>query len=104
MRQQLLASPSVGRNQGADMRKTLPKKPLLALAGAAVLLLGCAEDPVGKAPGGLEPSASSQQSGDHDDAGGSDPGDGGQSGGSGEGSDGDDSGDGGSGGGSGGAN
>jgi hypothetical protein len=34
---------------------------LLALAGAA-MLLGCQIDPVGKAPGGLEPSASSQQS------------------------------------------
>jgi hypothetical protein len=40
---------------------------LLAVAGAAVLL-GCTQDPVGKAPGGLEPSASSQQSEDRDDA------------------------------------
>ena len=39
---------------------------LLALAGAA-MLLGCTQDPVGKAPGGLEPSASSQQS-DPDDS------------------------------------
>ena len=39
---------------------------LLALAGAA-MLLGCTQDPVGKAPGGLEPSASSQQS-DRDDS------------------------------------
>jgi hypothetical protein len=41
---------------------------LLALTGAAVLL-GCQIDPVGKAPGGLEPSPSSQQSKDSDDAG-----------------------------------
>jgi hypothetical protein len=108
MKRQRLASPSLGRNEGADTCKT-PKKSILLLAGAAILLLGCQEDPVGKAPGGLEPSASSQQSGEHDDAGVGDSGDGAQSGGSGEGSDGsgsdgDDSGDGGSGGGSGGAN
>jgi hypothetical protein len=41
---------------------------LLALAGAA-MLLGCQIDPVGKAPGGLEPSPSSQRSEDRDDAG-----------------------------------
>ena len=63
MKRQLLASPSLGRNEGADTCKTLPKESLLALAGAAILLLGCQQDPVGKAPGGLEPSASSQQSG-----------------------------------------
>ena len=34
---------------------------LLAFAGAA-MLLGCTQDPVGMAPGGLEPSASSQRS------------------------------------------
>jgi hypothetical protein len=38
---------------------------LLALAGA--MLLGCTQDPVGTAPGGLEPSASSQRSEDRDD-------------------------------------
>jgi hypothetical protein len=38
------------------------KKFLLSLAGAALLLVGCSNDPVGTAPGGLEPSASSQQS------------------------------------------
>jgi hypothetical protein len=42
---------------------------LLALTGAA-MLLGCTQDPVGTAPGGLEPSASSQQSEDRDDTGG----------------------------------
>jgi hypothetical protein len=39
-----------------------PTKSLLPLAGAALLLVGCSNDPVGTAPGGLEPSASSQQS------------------------------------------
>jgi hypothetical protein len=34
-----------------------------ALAGAA-MLFGCTQDPAGKAPGGLEPSPSSQQSGE----------------------------------------
>jgi hypothetical protein len=38
------------------------KKLLLPLAGAALMLVGCSNDPVGTAPGGLEPSASSQQS------------------------------------------
>ena len=55
---------------------------LLALDGSRRLLLGCTQDPVGKAPGGLEPSASSQQSEDSDDAGsGSDSGAGGSDGG-----------------------
>ena len=40
---------------------------LLAFAGAA-MLLGCTQDPVGMAPGGLEPSASSQRSERPDDA------------------------------------
>jgi hypothetical protein len=113
MKRQRLASPLLGRNEGADTCKS-PKNSILLLAGAAILLFGCQEDPVGKAPGGLEPSASSQQSGEHDDSGVGDPGDGAQSAGSGEdsdgsgsdgsGSDGDDSGDSGSGSGSGGAN
>ena len=75
---------------------------LLALTGAA-MLLGCTQDPVGKAPGGLEPSASSQRSEDRDDTspgGGASSGSGAQSDDSGD----SDSGDGGSGGGSGGAN
>jgi hypothetical protein len=38
------------------------------------VLLGCTQDPVGKAPGGLEPSASSQRSEDANDAEGSAPG------------------------------
>lgn len=42
---------------------------LLALAGAAALLLGCTQDPVGTAPGGLEPSASSQRGDDRGDTG-----------------------------------
>jgi hypothetical protein len=42
---------------------------LLASTGAVIMLLGCTQDPVGKAPGGLEPSPSSQQS--KDDGGGS---------------------------------
>jgi hypothetical protein len=76
--------------------KTPPKKSLLALMGAAMLLLGCQTDPGGTAPGGLEPSASSQQSGDRgldassdDDSGDSGSGsgsDGGSGGGSGSGS------------------
>jgi hypothetical protein len=40
---------------------------LLAFVGGAVMLLGCTQDPIGTAPGGLEPSASSQQSEDRDD-------------------------------------
>jgi len=40
---------------------------LLALTGAVIMLLGCTQDPVGTAPGGLEPSASSQRSEDRDD-------------------------------------
>ena len=51
---------------------------LLAWTAVAVLLLGCTQDPVGRAPGGLEPSSSSQQSEDRDD-----PGRGSQDGGSG---------------------
>jgi hypothetical protein len=47
------------------------RKSLLPLAGAALMLLGCSIDPVGKAPGGLEPSPSSQQSEDPDDPAGS---------------------------------
>jgi hypothetical protein len=58
---------------------------LLALAGAAVLL-GCTQDPVGKAPGGLEPSASSQRSDDRgSDSGSASSGRGSESGGSGNG-------------------
>jgi hypothetical protein len=106
MKPQLLASPPLGRNEGAGTCNTPPKNSLLALAGAAILLLGCQEDPVGKAPGGLEPSASSQQSGSHDDTGVGGSGDGasGDSGAQSGNSDGDDSGDSGSGSGSGGAN
>jgi hypothetical protein len=37
---------------------------LLPLAGAALVLIGCQQDPPGMAPGGLEPSASSQRSED----------------------------------------
>ncbi|MGH6921702.1 MAG: hypothetical protein ACREJ0_28885, partial [Geminicoccaceae bacterium] len=39
---------------------------LLAWTGAAIMLLGCTQDPVGTAPGGLEPSPSSQRSEDPD--------------------------------------
>jgi hypothetical protein len=49
-------------------------KCLLTLAGAALLLVGCSNDPVGTAPGGLEPSASSQQSDDRQGPAGSDSG------------------------------
>jgi hypothetical protein len=42
---------------------------LLVSMGVAVLLLGCTQDPVGSAPGGLEPSPSSQQNEDRDDTG-----------------------------------
>jgi hypothetical protein len=58
---------SLGLDGGGSRFRMMPKKSLWALAGAVVLLLGCQEDPVGKAPGGLEPSASSQQSGERDD-------------------------------------
>jgi hypothetical protein len=57
---------ALGRNAVAD--PTLRRMPFLALAAAAVVLLGCTQDPVGTAPGGLEPSASSQQSEDRDEA------------------------------------
>jgi len=56
---------------------------LLAWTGVALMLLGCTQDPVGKAPGGLEPSPSSQQSGDSDDSGSDSGGRGGSNGGSG---------------------
>jgi hypothetical protein len=46
----------------ADFCPTRLRKSLLVLAGAAVVLIGCTQDEVGKAPGGLEPSASSQRS------------------------------------------
>jgi hypothetical protein len=64
---------SLGPNEGADLCNTPPKKWLLGLAGTVILLLGCQQDPVGKAPGGLEPSASSQRSEDRDDTGVSGP-------------------------------
>src|SRR5262245_37022346 len=66
---------------------------LLPLAGAALLLIGCSNDPVGTAPGGLEPSASSQQSDDRQGPAGSDSGSqGGEAGNSGSGSSGADTG------------
>jgi hypothetical protein len=55
---------SFGGNQADAAAPMLPRKSALALAGAAVVLLGCQVDPGGTAPGGLEPSASSQQSED----------------------------------------
>ncbi len=55
-------TPSIGRNETADAAPTLRSRSLLALAGAAVVLLGCQQDPGGTAPGDIEPSASSQQS------------------------------------------
>ena len=58
---------SLGRNEVDHSAPTLRRMSVLALAGAAVVLLGCQQDPVGTAPGGLEPSASSQQSEDRDD-------------------------------------
>lgn len=58
----------------------------LAWTGAAIMLLGCTQDPVGTAPGGLEPSPSSQQSKDGDDTGSGSQGGGSGSGGSGGGS------------------
>jgi hypothetical protein len=88
-----------GARETALARSRLSRS-LLAVTGAAVVLLGCTQDPVDKAPGGLEPSPSSQQSEDDDDTG-SGPGGGAPSG---NGSQSGDSGDGGSGdGGSGGA-
>jgi hypothetical protein len=57
-----------GAREAALARSHLSRS-LLALTGAAVVLLGCTQDPVGKAPGGLEPSPSSQQSEDRDDTG-----------------------------------
>jgi hypothetical protein len=48
------------------------RKSLLPLAGAALMLVGCSNDPVGTAPGGLEPSASSQQSDERQGTAGSD--------------------------------
>jgi hypothetical protein len=50
------------------------RKFLLPLAGAALMLVGCSNDPVGTAPGGLEPSASSQQSDERQGPAGSDSG------------------------------
>ena len=93
-----------GAREAALARSRLSRS-LLALTGAAVVLLGCTLDPVGKAPGGLEPSASSQRSEDDNDAEGSGPSggassdSGSQSGDAGDGGSGGGSGDGGSGGG-----
>jgi len=56
---------------------------LLAWTGVALMLLGCTQDPVGEAPGGLEPSPSSQQGEDRDDSGSGAGGRGGSNGGSG---------------------
>jgi hypothetical protein len=53
---------------------TSMRKSLLPLAGAALMLVGCSNDPVGTAPGGLEPSASSQQSDERQGPAGSDSG------------------------------
>jgi hypothetical protein len=55
-----------------------PTNVLLTWAGAALVLLGCTQDPVGTAPGGLEPSPNQQRE-DRDDTrgGGSDGGSGG---------------------------
>ena len=53
---------NVCRNKAADPAPTLRRTSLLALAGAAVVLLGCQQDPGGTAPGDIEPSAGSQQS------------------------------------------
>jgi hypothetical protein len=58
---------SLGRNEVADPASTLRRASFLALAGAAVVLLGCQQDPVGMAPGDIEPSAGSQQSEEADD-------------------------------------
>jgi hypothetical protein len=57
------------RQTNACPDRTPALRSLLAAAGAAILLLGCTHDPVGTAPGGLEPSASSQQSEDPGDSG-----------------------------------
>jgi hypothetical protein len=54
------------RTAGADLG---PLRSLLTAAGVAILLLGCTQDPVGTAPGGLEPSASSQRSDAREDTG-----------------------------------
>lgn len=58
---------SLGRNEVSDPAPTLRRASFLALAGAAVVLLGCQQDPGGTAPGGLDPSPSSQQSEERDD-------------------------------------
>jgi len=55
-------TPSIGRNETADAASTLRSRSLLALAGAAVVLLGCQQGSSGTAPGDIEPSAGSQQS------------------------------------------
>jgi hypothetical protein len=61
------ATPSLGRNLVGHAAPTLRRASLLALAGAAVVLLGCQQDRGGMAPGDLEPSASSQQGETSDD-------------------------------------
>jgi hypothetical protein len=61
------ATPPLGRNLIGHAAPTLRKASLLALAGAAVVLLGCQQDRGGMAPGDLEPSASSQQGETSDD-------------------------------------
>jgi hypothetical protein len=58
---------SLGRNEVSDPAPTLRRASFLALAGAAIVLLGCQQDPGGTAPGGLDPSPSSQQSEERDD-------------------------------------
>jgi hypothetical protein len=97
-----LTSPDV-IGKSANQRESIVMNPqasvVLALTGAAIMVLGCTQDPGGTAPGGLEPSASSQQSGEGDDTGSGSGASGSQSGASDDG----DSDDGGSGSGDGGA-
>jgi hypothetical protein len=54
----------VGGPEPAPLRLSV-----LAMAGAAMVLLGCQQDPGGTAPGGLEPSASRERSDVREDTG-----------------------------------
>jgi hypothetical protein len=50
---------NVCRNETADAAPTLRSRSLLALAGAAIVLLGCQQDPGGSSTGSIDPSGSS---------------------------------------------
>jgi hypothetical protein len=53
---------SFGRNEVGDRASTLRKSSFLALAGVAVLLLGCQQDRAGTGSEGIDPSGSSHRS------------------------------------------